>query len=410
MFGSARDFLSAACTFSLLACSLETPGGREPRGEPWPVTTDAQAQPDAASVVSGADAAAQDARDSDGGPSLTPEAGDDADAPAPDAASDAGAQPGDATAPVADAARDASSVDVDAAEAGSTPAEAGLDAAAPDAASACDLEGSFGVDVQFDVSWNGTTLAGIVPLLKPGTGKMQMLARIDLRGGALRSRALVTACGTQLPDFTAGNWLVGNENYAGFIPHEAWDSPSMPRWDLGWDVGCDQPGCSIETELLDAVIGARSGARDVWPGRKGPLSAVVPVDHDEDGEPAVTMSSRDSDERNPDGVPYRLIPVTWTLLTRSPRAFIPFRVTGEFHGKLDTCDAFSGVVSNGSVEARCVGCVARNEGQPRERECSDQEVVFLDENLPDWSVSGGTWRARRVPDDASCSAVRAAMR
>jgi hypothetical protein len=406
MFGSARDFLSAACSFSLLACSLETPGGREPRGEPSPVTADAQARADAASVAPSVDAEGPYPDD--------PEAGSGpADAAAADAAAmiDASVEPRDANAPpVADAARDASPLDVDAAEAGPTPADAGSDAAAPDAAGGCRLEGSFAVEVLFDVSWNGTTLAGIVPLLKPGTGKIQMIARIDLRGGALRSRASVTSCGARMPDFTAGNWLVGNENYAGYIPDEAWDSPSMPRWELAWDVGCDRPGCSIETDLLDAIIGARSAPGDVWPGRNGPLSAVLPLDHDEDGDPAITLGSRDSNERNPDGVPYRLIPVTWTLLTRSPRAFIPFRVTGEFHGKLDTCDTFSGVVSEGSVEARCVGCMARNEGQSRERECEPQEVLFLDQNLPDWAVSGGTWRARRVADDANCSAVRAAMR
>lgn len=307
----------------------------------------------------------------------------------------------DATAPVPDAAPDAS-----------TSGDAAADdaSAQPDASGTCDLEGSFAVEVLFDVQWNGTTLAGIVPLLKPGAGKIRVLARLDLRGGALKSRALVSGCGATMPDFEAGNWLVGNENYAGYIPDESWDKPAMPRWDLGWNVGCDQPGCSIDTDTLVSVIGARSGAGDVWPGRKGPLADIVPVDHDADGSPAITLASRDSDFRNPQGIPYKLIPVTWTLLTRSPRAFIPFRITGEFHGKLDTCDDFSGVVTNGSVEARCVGCVARNEGQSREQPCSNEEAKFLDENLPDWSVQGGTWRARRLPENAPCSEVRALLR
>jgi hypothetical protein len=399
MFGSARGFLSPLCTLSLLACTLQTAGGRDSRDEPAPVVeADAETGGDAASTAPVADAAPPGSGAPDAAQLPGPDAGPELDA----GARDASQLPDDASPAVVDAAEDASAVD-----AALPPADASV---APDASTDCRLEGSFAVEVLFDVDWNGTTLAGIVPLLKAGSGRIRVSARLDLRGGALRSRALVTACGAVMPDFTAGNWLVGTEYYAGFIPEESWDKPAMPRWDLGWEVGCNQPGCSIATDLLVAVIGARSAAGDVWPGRTGPISAIMPLDHDADGDPAITLGSRDSDFRNPDGVAYELIPVTWTLATRSPRAFIPFRMTGEFHGKLDSCDALSGVVTNGGVEARCVGCVARNEGQTRERSCTDEEADFLDANLPDWHVSGGTWRARRVPDDANCSAVRAALR
>jgi hypothetical protein len=398
MFGSAR-FLSPLCTLSLLACSLETPGGRDPRDEPSPVVeAGAETADDAAGMAPVADAAPPGSGGSDASQLPGPDAGPELDASAPDASR----LPEDASAPPIDGAQDASAVD-----AALPPVEASVP---PDASTDCRLEGSFAVEVLFDVDWNGTTLAGIVPLLEAGSGRIRVTARLDLRGGALRSRALVTACGAVMPDFTAGNWLVGTENYAGYIPDETWDKPAMPRWDLGWEVGCTQPGCSFATDLLVAVIGARGAAGDVWPGRKGPISAIMPLDHDADGDPAITLGSRDSDVRNPDGVPYKLIPVTWTLATRSPRAFIPFRMTGEFHGKLDSCDALSGVITTGTVEARCVGCVARDEGQTREQPCTDAQATFLDANLPDWRVSGGTWRARRIPDDASCSSVRALLR
>lgn len=394
MFGSARGFFSPLCTLSLVACSLEAPGHRDPVREPWPVVADAEAPADAAPVQSGPDAAVEQDAGLDAAVQPGPDAG------APDAAPP---ELDDATlpSPLADAAQDAGST-----EDADTLTEAGP---TPDAGGDCVLDGAFGVEVLFDVSWNATTLGGIVPLLEAGTGQIRVLARLDLRGGGLKSRALVTSCGATMPDFTVGNWLVGTEYYAAYIPESSWDQPSMPRWDLGWEVGCNQPGCSILTDVLAAVVGARSAAGDVWPGRTGSLSAIVPVDHDVDGYPAITMVSRDSSTQTEDGVPYDLIPVTWTLLNRATLAFVPFRVTGQFHGKLDTCDAFSGVVSNGSVEARCVGCLARPEGQTRDQPCSDAEASFLDANLPDWSVSGGTWRARRVPDGASCSAVRALM-
>jgi hypothetical protein len=390
MFGSARCFLVPVVgTLSLLACSLETPG-RSGRGEPWPSEFDAGVVLDAAGAGDPGIDAAGEAGQLDAEPAP----------PGHDAAPDATLPQGDAAPGELDAAPDALS-----------PSDAEADATLVDAATEagterCSLDGVFAVEVLFDAEWNGTTLAGIVPLLKPGAGQIQIIARLDLRGGGLQSRGLVSACGAVMPDFTAGNILVGNENYAGYFPDEGWDAPSMPRWDLGWQVGCDQPGCSLDTELLVATIGARN-AGDIWPGRKGPISNIVPLDHDGDGHPAVTIGSRGPDERNAAGVPYKLIPVTWTLTERSPRAFVPVRVMGEFHGKLDSCDELSGVVTAGSVEARCVGCVKVTDGQSQESACSPQEATFMDENLPDWMVTSGTWRARRVPATAECGALRA---
>jgi hypothetical protein len=132
----------------------------------------------------------------------------------------------------------------------------------------------------------------------------------------------------------------------------------------------------------------------------------VPVDHDEDDRPAITFVSRGMDERTKAGMRYDHIPVTWTLGTRASHAEIAFRVTGVFAGKIDTCDLFTGIVSEGSVEARAVGCRARD-GSGEESDCSNAETSFLDQNLPAWRVRAGTFTALRLPEEVDCATVRA---
>jgi hypothetical protein len=275
---------------------------------------------------------------------------------------------------------------------------------------ACMLSGSFATELLFDVGWNQTTLAGIVPLLAAGTGQLRIVVRLDLGGSMENASARLTACGTRLPDFKASNALIGTEYYAAYVPDGAWDNAAMPHPAFGLSFGCAEPGCALTTDHVVATFGARTFPDDVWPGRTGPIKQLTPLDQDGDGHPGVTFVSRGADMRNALGVAYENIPVTWTLGERAPEADVAFRVTGVFTGKVAQCDLFTGVVSSGSVEARAVGCrVRRDNTSGPGAECAADQSSFLDQNLPDWQVRGGTFRARRVADDANCSVVRAAL-
>jgi hypothetical protein len=278
-----------------------------------------------------------------------------------------------------------------------------------DAAQMCSLAGSFATELLFDVSWNQTTIAGIIPLLAAGTGKIRMTVRLDLGGTPESASARLTACGATLPDFKASNALIGTENYAAHIPERAWEHTGMPHPAFGLSFGCMAPGCALTTDHVVATFGARTLPDDVWPGRSGALKQIVPVDHDGDGHPAITFISRGENEKNPQGMSYMNIPVTWTLNARALEADIAFRITGMFNGKIEHCDLFSGVVSSGSVEARAVGCRAQRDNANTTFDCASDQSSFLDQNLPAWQVRGGAFRARRVSQDANCTAVRAAL-
>jgi hypothetical protein len=174
--------------------------------------------------------------------------------------------------------------------------------------------------------------------------------------------------------------------------------------------GCPAAGCALSTEPVVATFGARTAPDDVWPGRSGPLRQITPVDPDADGRPAVLFVSRGEDERNAMGMPYVNIPITWTLGARAQTADIAFRITGVFNGKIDSCDSFTGVVSSGTVEARALGCRALRDNSNTPFDCSAEQSAFLDENLPAWQVRGGTFRVHRIAQEASCAAVRDALR
>lgn len=320
---------------------------------------------------------------------------------------------------VVDASVDASTPDATLAlldahwpEFGDAAADAATDAAmtSDGGAQACLLSGSFATELLFDVSWNMTTIAGIIPLLAAGNGQIRMVMRLDLGGTPENMSARLTACGAKLPDFKASNALIGTENYAAYIPDSAWDHAEMPHPAFGLSFGCASTGCALSTDPVNATFGARTAPDDVWPGRSGPLRQITPVDPDADGRPGVLFVSRGEEERNALGMSYINIPVNWTLGARAETADIAFRITGMFNGKIDTCDLFTGVVSAGTVEARALGCRALRENAKTPFDCTAEQSAFLDDNLPAWQVRGGTFRVRRIAQDASCAAVREALR
>jgi hypothetical protein len=268
------------------------------------------------------------------------------------------------------------------------------------------LRGTFSAEVNFDVQWKGTTLSGVIPVLAAGTGRIRVIVRMDSddMGGPASSR--LHACMGELPDFAA-SWLIG-EVYSGYIPNSAWDKPAMPQWDLSWSYACRQPGCALSSSPIVVTLGARATAQDVWPGRKGPIEQIVSVDHDDDAMQGITFLTRGPDEFAPNGKAYDPPPVTWTLDARAVKLGLAFQIQASVQAALTTCDSFSGSISNARVEARALTCTARKNQQNAETPCTKSQAEFMDENLPNWTVTGGTVRARRVSPNADCKAVRAA--
>ncbi|HEX6240176.1 MAG TPA: hypothetical protein VFZ61_04765 [Polyangiales bacterium] len=328
--------------------------------------------PDAGSVLPTVDAAqAQDAALMDAQDALVT----DADGSQEDAAQDAG--------PVVDA----------------TPGQ--------DAGPRCTLDGSFAAEVNFAVQWKGTTLGGVIPVLAAGTGHLRIMVRIDAQQTGAQPSWKLTACGAVIPDFAA-SWLIG-EVYSVEIPAKAWDQPTNPGWPLQWNLDCNGPGCGLRSAPFLATLGARYQAPTDWPGASGPLSQIVSVDHDSDMHPGITLRARGPREQNPAGKAYDLPPVSWNLGARATTIYTALQIATRIEGALDSCDAFKGTLHDGRVEARALGCTARKDGEPRDEPCTTPQATFVDTNFPNWVVTGGTLRAKRIAPESTCAGVRAAL-
>ena len=398
--------LAFAFVLSANACTLDMTGASGTTVEPSPVEGDAEVSPKLDAAPPSDEPATRDAAvPGDAAPAIDASAGDAARPTLP--SEDAGDVPDGGSVDaqiVADAARitpdanarDASEVDAQGAEAAVPP---------PPPPPQCELEGTFAIQLEYDVDWRGTTLAGFIPLLRPGAGKVRVWSLIEVRGGGTRAR--VRGCGATLPDFSAGNPRVGNELYSSYIPASTWDQPNMPRWDLTLQPTCREPGCRLTSSPLTTTVGARLNGNSAWPGPNGSLAGLMLVDQDGDAAPGVTLFTRTSIERSPSGTPYIEPPLSWTLSARATQLYMAFQIAFQLDGALESCDAWSGTLNEGRVENRVASCYARSSAG--DSVCTAEQARFADQNLPEWSVTAGRFRGKRVAAGASCADARAAI-
>ena len=409
MFGKACRY----CPLVLILCALHSgcEVGTAGTGYRGPVGTAIDGSATADGQLPRLDASTDGSNATDGSVPLPDATFADATWPVLDAArGDATLGPGDATAGDAEQTGD-STVALDDATAPIGDAAEPFRDAAPDAAThdagkpddSCLLSGDFGARVLLDVTWNGTTALGFIPMLDPGAGQIEILVHAALTKSGDNVQSDISLCGLVLPDFSAKE-LVG-EVYSGYVEDSAWVQNSMPVWPLTWRLTCARPGCAIGSERLLATFGARSLDTDVWPGRSGPREQITPLDHDDDGLPAITFLSRRAPEISASGTPYSEIPLSPILAARAASIQIAYQVSAQFQGAIDDCNTISGVVSRGSVQARAVHCEARNVVGITGR-CTEPQIDFIDNNVPDWAVQGGTFEVARLPTGSGCPSVR----
>lgn len=269
-----------------------------------------------------------------------------------------------------------------------------------EAESGCDIDGRYAIRVAFDVKWNGTTYAGFVPIISPGNGELSFIVLADISRAAGKSQAVAQACAAQVPDFVSS---LPQESYSAQFPEVMWNSSSMPRFQLVTHYACFEPGCGFKTDPIFAQLGSQLAAPSaVWPMR---AAGGGWPDHDNDSKPGITLKMRGPDQTNAQGQAYAYPPVTPLLVRRVSELQLGLRIGVTLSGELDGCDALEGNAPMGSIDTRAIDCVA--EGNPRA--CSDDELTFLDDNLPVWTVRGGSFRGIRVAQTADCAAARAAF-
>jgi hypothetical protein len=263
----------------------------------------------------------------------------------------------------------------------------------PDAAAAsCSMDGRYAVEVRFEVSWVGTQFASIVPVISPGEGELSFVVIGELREGATATELSFRACQASVPQFVS---TLPQEHYAVRFSDTVWDNPGMPVYH-GEATRCREPGCTFQSTPIHALIGsALSDPLASWPTS---ASAGQWPDHDGDGRPGVAAFMLGPNA----GGSIEYPPVDLFGIRRVQKLDLGMRVNLTLDGKREGCDKISGDVQDGSIDTRALDCVAVS----RPMRCTSDELRFLDDNLPAWTVRQGTFRGTRVSDDAECEDVR----
>lgn len=267
---------------------------------------------------------------------------------------------------------------------------------------ACSLAGNFAMQVEFDLDWDMTRVASL-PTIGAGTGTLSVYALASVQRKDGQYEAMVRPCGTAIPDFYSASSLFP-EQYGVYVSDSAWDKPTMPSWRVSWLLACHDPGCPIQTSVLDAWVGAEPRDSSVRIGR-GMRSAVGSIDVDSDLLPGLTVWTKGPETPSPNGGTYERPLVGLGLRGRVSRMMMGIAMRAHFGGQLSSCDEMSGESNDGEVGAVAFGCMSRLGAAP-EAMCDEPLSSVLDQSLPAWRVRSGRYVTRRIAEE-TCGAVRA---
>jgi hypothetical protein len=324
---------------------------------------------------------------------------------APGAPVDAGATADSGAAPVDAAVGVPPSSARDAAPAQDAKADAQSDAARADASEpGCKLEGTFALRTEVAIAWPGWAIVGI-PILSAGEGTFTMDAISVVREAD--KQVEVRPCAVSIPDFETERNSNIAELYGAYVPDEIWERPSIPRWRASWGASCNQPGCTMFTGVLSAVIGANVDDTFNWPAPGGSLEGFKVADHDGDGKPGLSFVARGPMEMNAEGRAYAYPPLAPSLFARARFIQMAVGMRTQIEGKLETCDKTSGALSLMALRSRALGCSGKRGDE--DVVCSPEQVRFLDQNMPAWTVRSAKYQSIRISEQANCTEARAAL-
>jgi hypothetical protein len=307
-----------------------------------------------------------------------------------------GADAAFADAAVADAAfADAGVEDADADAADADAAVAPIPMV-PDATTGCALSGTRALRITAKVNWKGSALLDIVPLIVAGSGEVQVVVLLDVKGDGNEGQATIRACGAALPPFQSSV----REHYRVRFDEALWEAVAT-RWKTSFSRSCAEPGCAVTASYVEAQLGVELPQHFNWPGPRDALAKTYLRDDDGDGASGIPVVF---DTSNDTGVSYENPPTSILAGERSKQANLGLRVTLSLDGKLESCQRYAGRTRSMTIDTRAHGCVLES-GEP----CTGQQVSFVNDNLPVWEVQGASWQMVELPAGASCAMARAAL-
>jgi hypothetical protein len=267
----------------------------------------------------------------------------------------------------------------------------------------CEPSGVFGVRVSVDVAWGGrNTPLGFITDNGRGRIVTHLKLTIDHVNPDGTFIAKVTPCNMELPPFFSS---VLCEVYQPVFPTQMWDSPSMRVMDEAGRYDCTAPGCVMHLTPATALVGLDlDDPNMVWPDSTQTQSVQCPggtgqpcfIDHDGDGQPGVTIKLATQGANPPNqvcksGYPFRNAPLTTDLVMlgtgTAPRAeslYLGTRVRIGGEGMITPgCGQRIGEGAAHGFDSREISCAVQ---QPSGQPCDATQQMFMDANLPVYSV------------------------
>jgi hypothetical protein len=252
-----------------------------------------------------------------------------------------------------------------------------------------------------DVTWTGDNVTK-----KPGSGKVHIWNKTKLNiNGTMVSGDATQACGTALPEFDLGSLggvVVGGTKVQVQIPDAVWDSPAQPKFHSQGTLSSWAIGGAADLEPTVALVGVKlTDPMMAWPTADQINMGMLSLDHDADGKPGITATSRNDS-------PYTNPPTAAIGGAKADKLYLATRTVVALHGKLTSCDDISGTANVTMFDNHVIGCHVLN-GNDCTTGGTNSQQGFVDSSRTDYKPGTATFVAKKVADSATCADVRTAL-
>jgi hypothetical protein len=229
-----------------------------------------------------------------------------------------------------------------------------------------------------------------------GSGKFHIwsMDKLALSGNTLTGKSI--PCGNTVPEITLAS-IVGGGKVEIEVPMSFWDVKPALEFPLSGTTPGWAPGGSITQTGNPALVGVTmSDPNATWPSS---YTSVTAADVDKDNRPGLLgIPKSTSGYVNPP------VSIVGALGPRADKVDLGSRTTIDIQGSFTSCTEHSGKATAKHLDNHVVGCHLAGAD-----ECSAAQVKFLDDNRTVYTISGGTYLAKMVSDNATCADVRAAL-
>jgi hypothetical protein len=250
------------------------------------------------------------------------------------------------------------------------------------------------MEVTFKLRWGSRDFASLVPSLRGGEGEFRMKVLANIEAAVDGTRMVMHPCQATFPELRSS---LTDDRYGLYFADAVWDSLSMPSFDMT-ATSCAAPGCKFTQPYTAGLVGAALPRLDApWPAT---VETGTWPDHDGDRLPGITAEVRAPDA----GSQYAYLPIDALGGAVAHTLGLGLRFGYGLRATQTDCSGFSGEMVDGTLDVRAVSCLSTS----KQVDCN-QDLWFINENLPHFTVVSGGVSASRLPEPADCRAVRALL-